>query len=120
MRFYKDFVAVAACQHMLSSLLDDARPEPKSHRLLQDISSEEFESTRRVTDLLDHPELVIPEETPIPTSAPLGAQMSSPVEISPPPRLSISGQAEKNKQLSSIDKMELFFESVGSKLRNNK
>ena len=113
-------VAVAACQHMLSSLLEDARPEPKAHRRLQDISSEEFESTRHVTELLDHPELLIPELSPMSNASSLNPPSLSPVASSPLTRISTGDQSVKNKQLSSIDKMEQFFESVGSKLRNNK
>jgi hypothetical protein len=58
--------AILACQQMLYALLEDSKPDPRLHRILQDIASEDFEIARRVAEIIDNPEARERQLTPPP------------------------------------------------------
>jgi hypothetical protein len=123
--------AISACQHVLSSLLEDSKLEPRTHRLLQDIASEDFELCRRVADIIDHP--VLNETAAKPQSSlqaeprPIKAEDTGKSSLQKVPsdhKLASAAPARSNSSPSrnvgaiavgGTNKMEKFFESVAAK-----
>lgn len=124
-------VAVAACQHMLSALLEEAKPDPRSHRLLQDIASEDFEITRRVADIIEHPAAAAPSKPatniirapapPVPAAGksvpPRATVPTAPAATTVVPNTSGPRPPPQQAPLPN-SKIESFFESVAAKFNN--
>lgn len=116
-------LAVAVCHQLVSALLEEAKPDPRSHRLLQDIASEDFELTRRVADTIDQTDgakevVKQPAKTSPPVKTPSAYSM---LTLKPNEFPGKAGAADKvSGNLSTQDsKLETFFESVTSKFPKN-